>query len=124
MPQVFEAAVSVVLLLLGFAAVLFAAYWCTNLLGKRYEAGLSPLGYIRVLDRVNIGPDRQVCIVQTGGKTFLLGVTSQSVVTLGELDAESLAQVQPNTQTAVFPDILQSFLKKSNSENTGKEAEK
>ena len=124
MPQVFEAAVSVVLLLFGFVAVLFAAYWCTKLLGKRYEAGLSPVGYIRVLDRVNIGPDRQVCIVQTGGKTFLLGVTSQSVVTLGELDAEQLVQLQANAQAAVFPDILQSFLKKSNSENAGKEAEK
>lgn len=125
MPQAFEAITSVILLLAGFIVVLFAAYWCTRILGKRYEAGSSPGGHIRVLDRVNLAPDRQLCIVQIGEKTLLLGVTSSSITTLGELDPDKLPQLSAAAAANnAFPDILQTFLKKTNTGNAGRRADK
>lgn len=89
MPETVQSSGSVVLSLVGglllFALVLVLAWFCARWLGGRY--GFQSSGRtVRVLERVMVGPDRSLLVVQAGEQVWLLGVTSQHIEKIGELD--------------------------------------
>jgi flagellar biogenesis protein FliO len=90
-------------LLLGF--LLVAAY-----LIRRYllPQGLTKRGTpIRVLTRVNVTPKATIALVEVPGKVLVVGITSQTLTTLGELEKEDpgvlLQQRGTGTQAEILP---------------------
>ena len=96
-------------MLAAFVLVLVLAYLATKWLGKRYggRPGGSA-GNIKILDRASLGPDRCLYIVEAGGKTLLIGATSQRIDALSELDPEALL---PPAQETPFASTLKTVLK-------------
>lgn len=75
--------------LIVFVVILYLAYMASKLVGKRY-GGMSTQKNIKVLDMQTLAPNKSLVIVQTGGKTMLLGVTKEQITCLTELDADAL----------------------------------
>lgn len=95
--------------------IFVGAYFATRFLGKKYSyrRGGGSSGKIRMVDQLPLGPDRLVVIVQTGGKTLLLGVTSQHVELLEELDSSLFPQEEEpgdSGETFSFSSALQDAL--------------
>lgn len=72
--------------LLAIAIILYLAYAATKLLGKRFSARSSGSKKIKILDSVSVGQGKSIFIVQTGGKTFLIGA-GQDISLISELDS-------------------------------------
>lgn len=88
-------------MILAVVAVLCLAYFATRLLAGRgmggalgrFAAGQSQ--NLRVLERVALGQDQCLMVVQAGRHWLLLGVTASSVTLLRELDAAEAASLWP-----------------------------
>lgn len=102
---------SILMILALFIGVLFLAYYTTRLVGRRFTAAGTSGGRIRVLDRLPIGQDKALLIVQAAEKTLLVGVSSHAMAMLCELDAEALEELPPMAD-APFMGVLKDMLKK------------
>ena len=77
--------VKLVFYLLSLVLVLFLAYYTTRLVGK--SAGGKQMGKsIRVLERMGIGRDSWLLIVEIQEKVMLLGVSPAGIQKLEDLD--------------------------------------
>lgn len=96
--------------ILVMVAVLIAAYFTTKYLSGKARR-IMKSRHIVVLDRMGIAKDKMLMVVKVGDKSMLIGVTNQSISSLGDVDiAEApVAEEEPkNTQGALskFAEIL------------------
>ena len=83
--------------LLVIVLVLGGSYFFTRWAGTHLNGGLLPRGggsRMRILDRISIGRDQQLLVVQAGGRYLLLGSSADRLTLLTELTAEEGAQWQ------------------------------
>ncbi len=81
-----KSALTIVGMLVAMVAILFAAYYTTRLVGGRYGRTTRPGGgVLKVVERIPLGRNECLCVVNTGEKTLLVGVTQSSVSMLCEL---------------------------------------
>lgn len=96
-----------IMALVGVLALVFVIFW----LMKKFNArvSLNDTRHLKVLERVNLGPDKMLLIVSVCGKCMLLGVTTQSTEKICDLDEteEELLAKQSNKQS--FPTFSESF---------------
>ena len=96
-----------IMALVGVLALVFVIFW----LMKKFNArvSLTDTRHLKVLERVNLGPDKMLLIVSVCGKCMLLGVTTQSTEKICDLDEteEELLAKQSNKQS--FPTFSESF---------------
>lgn len=96
-----------IMALVGVLALVFVIFW----LMKKFNArvSLTDSRHLKVLERVNLGPDKMLLIVSVCGKCMLLGVTTQSTEKICDLDEteEELLAKQSNKQS--FPTFSESF---------------
>lgn len=96
-----------------FAAVvliIYLSYVCSKYIGK----GMNRNGnshYMRMLDRLAVGQDRYIAVVQVGGKYLLIGVTPEQVNLLRELKEEDLLLLNPDVgngtaKTTEFKELM------------------
>lgn len=97
-------------MLAAFAAILGLAYFTTRLMGRRFPGGSPSAGQMKVLDRLPLGQDKALLIVQAAGKTLLVGVASHAVSLLCELDAREILPL-PAQESAPFMGILKDMIK-------------
>lgn len=94
-----------IMALVGVLALVFVIFW----LMKKFNArvSLTDTRHLKVLERVNLGPDKMLLIVSVCGKCMLLGVTTQGTEKICDLDEteEELIAKQPQS----FPTISESF---------------
>lgn len=104
----------VFLLIVGFVAVLFGAYFVTRFVASRasYSRGSR---YITIRDKVLVGNDRSICLVQVGKRFFLTGITSHHIECIGEID-ESDLQPLPIDKGNSFNNMFQSYMEKNKQE--------
>lgn len=112
-------------MLLAVALVLVLAYVCTRLLAGRgallsRSGGRS--GNLRVMERLALGREQSVILVQMGARRVLLGVTPSQITLLRELSEEEAAlwdepQGPQNPPGAAirFQDALREVLKQKKS---------
>ena len=114
---IFSTMIPLILALLAVAAVIYLSY----IFSKYVALGANKLSgakYMRVVDRMMMGQDKMMMIVQVGGDYFLTSVTSQNVQILKELSGEDLIeldstpQVLPMQQMATFKSALQKHMTK------------
>ena len=83
--------------LLVIVLVLGGSYFFTRWAGTHLNGGLLPRGggsRMRILDRISIGRDQQLLVVQAGRRYLLLGSSADRLTLLTELTAEEGAQWQ------------------------------
>lgn len=72
-------------------AVLVGAYVLTRWFSKK-SRNIMRSRHILVLDRMALAKDKSLYLTEVGGKCLLLGITNQSITTLGEIDKEALGE--------------------------------
>lgn len=108
-----------IMALIGVLALVFVIFWVMKKFNARVT--LTDSRHLKVLERINLGPDKMLLIVSVCGKCMLLGVTSQSTVKICDLDEteEELVAKQSDKTFPTFSESFRSILgkKKADSEN-------
>ncbi len=91
-------------------AVLLAAYFTTKYLSGKAKH-IVKSRHIVVLDRMGIAKDKMLLLVKVGDKSMLIGVTNQSINSLGEVDIDesAVAEDEPKATSGAlskFAEIL------------------
>lgn len=106
---------SVILTFIAAVFIIYLSYVVSKYVGR--GMGMNKNGnshYMRVVDQLMVGQDRYVAVVQAGDKYLLIGVTSQQISLLQELDPEDLiplAPIQGNStpKAQEFRELLNKF---------------
>lgn len=96
-----------ILLLIGFIAVLVAAYFVTRFIGSRMSQGTGSK-YLKIVDRIILGNDKSICIVQVGNCFYLIGISNHHVELLGEIDSKNLIPLEARQVT--FNGLLNKYM--------------
>lgn len=107
-----------IMALIGVLALVFVIFWLMKKFNARVT--LTDTRHLKVLERVNLGPDKMLLIVSVCGKCMLLGVTSQSTVKICDLDESEAELCAKSADRQSFPTFTESFktiLGKKKSEN-------
>lgn len=91
--------------------VFVLTFLATKMVGKGYSTARLNSGNIKILDRVALGQDKNLLIIQVANKTMLLGVTQQRVEKLCDIDENQLVQIEPSAGNGDFSEILKKTLK-------------
>ena len=107
-----------IMALIGVLALVFVSFWVMKKFNARVS--LTDSRHLKVLERVNLGPDKMLLIVSVCGKCMLLGVTAQSTVKICDLDEteEELVAKQSDKQFPTFSESFRSILGKKKAENS------
>lgn len=114
---------SAVMAVLGFLLVIVLAYISTKYAGKKFSVKNTGNGNIRIIDRLPLGADKSLLIVNSAGKTLLIGVTPQHIELICELDESMICEAADGSGTtqdfySVLKKNLEKFKKGSSKENT------
>lgn len=105
-PEEFESSYISVMAKLGVAlgfVVLLA--WATMYLLRKSRIGQqfgATGGSIRVVERAYLGPKKQICLVEVGGRALALGVTEENISLLAEWPAGELDLAAPAETPGLF----------------------
>lgn len=111
--------------LLGVLGLMFLTFFGLRMLNRRISTSG---GRLRVIDRATLGRDSMILVVSVCGKLMLVGVSSQRVDKLADLELteaeyveSAFSDAQKGSFQGVLPfsDILSSFIgkRKGNDEN-------
>lgn len=93
-------------------AVLVGAYFTTRFISGKSRKMLKGR-YISILDRMPLGKDKNVVLIEVGDQTLLIGVTNQSINNLGQINGEALKSVKQQStvkESKGFAQQLRDFL--------------
>ncbi|MCL2166610.1 MAG: flagellar biosynthetic protein FliO [Clostridiales bacterium] len=88
------------------------AYYATRWMGRHYATSSSSSQEMRVVDKLALSREQYLIIVETGGKALLLGVSSQRIETLAELDSGTFSDLPPVQENTDFFSMLKNRMKK------------
>lgn len=79
----------------GIIAIIFAAYYVTLYVGKK--ASGQSIGKLRnkninMIDRFALSRDKSFCLVEIGGKVYVVGITNHTMTLLDTLDAAAFTE--------------------------------
>ncbi len=110
--QAFYDGMTVVGSLVVMAAVIAAAYYLSRWYAKRM--GASAVGrYVKIIDRVTLGAGSSACILEAGGKYYLVGVSDKNIQLICELDGFEPGSPDEKAAQASFGRLLKDFLGKA-----------
>ena len=104
---------SVLMALVVFVLILYLAYYATKKLGKRLTIKGVGNKNIKILDSIPIGQNKSVMIIETAGKTLLVGITQNEISLITELDRDKLDipdkddSAQPMEFSTAFKKVLE-----------------
>ena len=87
--------------------VIFLSYYVTKYLAKG-AVRINGTSHMKVLDRIVLGQDRALLIVQIGAAYYLIGSSDQSISLLKELNPDDLISL-PDNESQDLPGFKQSF---------------
>lgn len=103
-----------IMALIGVLALIFLMFWLLKKFNVR--VALSDSRNMKILERINLGPDKMLLLVSVCGKCMVLGVTSnhtEKICDLEETEEELLAKTSDNpTFSESFKTILDNMKKK------------
>jgi flagellar protein FliO/FliZ len=91
-------------------AVLIGAYLTTKFLSgktKRLQKGR----FISLVERLPLGKDKNIVLIEIGGQNFLVGVTNQSISILGQIENENLKAAKETKSAIPRKGFFEQFLK-------------
>lgn len=90
------------------AAVLVGAYFTTRFISGKSSKMLKGR-YIQIIDRMPLGRDKNVVLIEVGDKALLVGVTNQSINTLGQIDGEAIKAAKEQMPAKEGKGFVQQF---------------
>ncbi len=104
-----------IMALIGVLALVFLLFWIMKKFNNR--VALSDSRHLKILERVNLGPDKMLLLVSVCGKCMVLGVTSNHAEKICDLEQteEELLQTPENgnpTFKESFKTVLENMKKK------------
>lgn len=87
-----EEVFTLILSLVGVILLILVTYYCAKWLNKRTTVTSSR--NLRVVERINLGPDKMILLICVCGKYMLIGVSSQHVEKLCDLDEQTSAMLE------------------------------
>ncbi|MGN0605700.1 MAG: FliO/MopB family protein [Oscillospiraceae bacterium] len=87
---------SAVMALLGFGVVIVLAYISTKYLGSKYSLKSGKSENIKIIEKMPVAQDKFLMIIRSAGKTMLIGVTSQHIELITELDNDMIVESTAN----------------------------
>ena len=96
-----------IMALLGVLALVFLLFWSMQKLNKRIT--LSDSRNMKVLERINLGPDKMLLLVSICGKCMVLGVTNGRVEKVHELEETEEQLMEKQKQEDGNPTFKESF---------------
>ncbi len=105
--------ISLIMAFLGIVVVIFLALYTTRFIGKKYNFKNSKSKNIKLIETLTLGQDKCIIIVKATDKYLLLGVTSQNISVLQEINPENLdISLEQNSQPD-FSDIFKKIIDKT-----------
>jgi flagellar biosynthetic protein FliO len=107
--------ISIIISLAGIVFVLFLTYYCTKWLSIR-TTSVSRSKYMNMIDKIPLGPNKYLAIINISNKYCLFGITDQQINFLRELDELNLtnnASLNENPSINIeFNKIISKFIKR------------
>lgn len=101
-------------LIIAIGVILLLSYIFSKYIGHKVM-GYSNSANIKIIDRIAIGQDKSLAIVEVGKKYYLIGISSSNINMLNELSLDDLDNIQGFNKKgeedfpqfkSVFTDIL------------------
>lgn len=101
-------------LIIAIGVILLLSYIFSKYIGHKVM-GYSNSANIKIIDRIAIGQDKSLAIVEVGKKYYLIGISSSNINMLNELSLDDLDNIQGSNKKgeedlpqfkSVFTDIL------------------
>lgn len=104
---------SIIVTFAAAALIIYLSYLFSKYVGKTMNKSSSSR-YMRLIDQITIGQDRNIVIMQAGDKYLLVGITSGQINLLREMKEEELVLLSPDEeQTTVktpdFKELIEKF---------------
>ena len=96
-----------IMALIGVIALVFAIFWVMKALNKRVT--LSGSKNMKILERINLGPDKMLLLVSICGKCMVLGVTSAHTEKICELEQTEEELLEVSEKSGENPSFKESF---------------
>ena len=100
-----------ILALIGVLALVIALFWVMKVLNKRVT--LSSSKNMKILERINLVPDKMLLLVSICGKCMVLGVTSghtEKICDLEQTEEELMAIPEKNGENPSFKESFKTIL--------------
>ena len=85
----------IIVTFIAVVLIIYLSYLVSKYVGKGMAKGGSSR-YMRLLDQIALGPDRQIAVVQIGDRYLLVGITSGQINVLAEIEDEDLLPLSPD----------------------------
>ncbi|MGI5891290.1 MAG: flagellar biosynthetic protein FliO [Bacillota bacterium] len=96
----------------GVILVIFLAYWGTKWLSKKYRRICSGK-YMKIMERVALGQDKSLVLVEMSDKIYFLAVSAKGVETISVLAHDQVKELPViERNQAEFSQILADMIKK------------
>lgn len=99
-----------IMALIGVLALIFVIFWLMKKFNK--HIALSDSKNMKILERINLGPDKMLILVSVCGKCMVLGVTSahtEKICDLEMTEEELIALSESSKENAGQPSFKESF---------------
>lgn len=100
-----------IMALIGVLALVFGLFWLMKKFNKRIT--LSDSKNMKILERINLGPDKMLLLVSVCGKCMVLGVTSshtEKICDLEQTEEELLARISDENTLPTFKESFKTIL--------------
>ena len=97
--------------LIGVLALVFGMFWLLKKFNKRIT--LSDSRNMKILERINLGPDKMLLLVSVCGKCMVLGVTSshtEKICELEQTEEELLSHLNDENAPPTFAESFKTIL--------------
>ena len=97
--------VKVLTILISFLGILLLAYITTRFAGNKFAIyGYGQ--YIKIIDRIFLGRDKWICLIQIGKNYYIVGSSSHNMELIGQISEEDLVPLDPAKDNYLFSGIL------------------
>lgn len=97
-----------IMALIGVLALVFVIFWLMKKLNHRIS--MADSRNMRILERINLGPDKMLLLVSVCGKCMVLGVTSNHTEKILDLEqTEEELTARPEQASGGNPSFGESF---------------
>lgn len=105
--------------------LIFLTKYCAKWLNKRVR--ISSSATVKILERVNLGPDKALMIVSVAEKYMLLGVTQEHIEKIADLEKDDIKNllnpVTPEKNGSFTSQLLKAISSKKADEGGGADEE-
>ena len=100
-----------ILMFIGIYSSAFCSlYYFTKFIGSKMSYS-NTNKHIKVLDRVFLGNDKSICIIQIGNRFFVIGITNHHIELISELNEAEVVPISDDNSGS-FSNIFEAYMNK------------